>query len=157
MDQIRQYLLCVCAAAILCGIANGIIEKKGSYSSVLKLITGLILALTVISPLVKIQWADVTQYVEGMTSDADDAVADGEAMAYEAEAAIIKSQTEAYILDKAASMGLNIEVEVTLSSSDPPLPCAVSVKGSVSPYSKALLSQYISEELGISEENQQWI
>lgn len=157
MEQIRQYLLSVIAAAVLCGIVNTLVGKKGAYFSIVRLIAGLFMALTVISPLVKIRLSDIVDYTNGLSAQANAAVAGGEAMALDAMGAIIKSQTEAYILDKAVSMELDIEVEVTLSSENPPIPCAVTIKGSISPYSKEVLRQYIANDLGISEEDQLWI
>ena len=157
MEQIRQYLLSVIAAAILCGIVNTIIGKKGAYFAIVRLICGLFMALTVISPLVKIQLNDLTDYVNGLSWQANTAVANGEAMALDEMGAIIKAQTEAYILDKAVSMELDIDVEVTLSSEMPPIPCTVTVKGAVSPYAKEVLRKYIANDLGIPEEDQLWI
>lgn len=156
MDSIRQYLLSVAAAAIICGIAIGLSGKKSAYSTIVKMLTGLILAVTVIAPLANMKLMDFSDYIDGLSIEADDAVLEGEIMAREATASIIKSNIEAYILDKAASMDLNIEVEVTLSSTSPPGPSAVLITGAVSPYSKEVLMQYIATDLGIPKENQAW-
>lgn len=156
MESIREYLLCITAAAIVCSITVGLMGKKGAYGALIKLLTGLFLTVTVISPWTKLDLADISAYTEGLSIDAGDAVAHGESVANEATAAIIKSQTEAYILDKAASMDLDIEVEVTLSSEAPPVPATVSVTGEVSPYAKERLRQCIANDLGIPEENQSW-
>lgn len=157
MDQIRQYLLSVIAAAILCGIVNTLIEKKGAYSSIVKLITGLFMAITVISPLITIRIGDISDYFGELSAESASITADSEASAFKELCAIIKSKTEAYILDKAVSMDLDIEVEVTLDSANPPLPCAVTIWGSAAPYSKEVLSEYIAKDLGISKEDQLWM
>lgn len=156
MDFIRRYLLSVICAAILCGIVNTLIEKKGAHHSIVKLISGLFMAITVISPLVTIHIGDITEYFNDLSAQGSSITADGEASAYNELCSIIKSKTEAYILDKAVSMDLDIEVEVTLNSDNPPLPCAVIIKGSAAPYSKEVLSVYIAKVLGISKEGQQW-
>ena len=157
MEHIRQYLLSIIAAAILCGLINTLIGKKGAYSAVIRLISGLFMALTVISPVVNIQLQNFTDYVNSFSQQAGVIVNSAEAMAWEERNTIIKSRAEAYILDKAVSMKLELDVEVTLSDTNPPLPCAVTIKGSVSPYSKEVLSSYIANDLGISKEDQLWI
>lgn len=157
MDQIRQYLLSVIAAAILCSIVNTLIERKGACYSIIKLITGLFMATIVVSPLINIRISDITTYFGELSAEGSSITADGEAIALNELCSIIKSKTEAYILDKAVSMDLDIEVEVTLNSANPPLPCAVTIRGSAAPYSKEVLSEYIANVLGISKEEQLWI
>ena len=156
MDGLRSYILSVVAAAVLCTVVNALIGKKSTNSAVVKMLTGLFMAVTVLSPWVDLNVLDF-QLVTGNISDvADAAIAQGEEMAQDALEAIIKQDTEAYILDKAASMALNIEVEVMLGSTNPPLPEKVYLKGSVSPYAKSILCQCIATDLGIPEENQIW-
>ena len=70
---------------------------------------------------------------------------------------IIKGETEAYILDKAASLGVELEVDVLLEDMYPMAPKTVRLSGSVSPYVRNRLQNIIAEELGISKENQIWI
>lgn len=157
METIRQYLLSVTTAAIICGIANSLANKNGAHSAVVKLISGLFLAITVISPLAKLQISDFSSFAEGLSVEAGESVNYGQDMALEAIAAIIKSETESYILDKAASMNTDLEVCVTVSETDPPQPTSVTLKGAVSPYVKGRLQQIITDDLGIREEDQQWI
>lgn len=157
MDFIRQYILGILAAAVICGIINSFFKSKGSYGTIIKLLTGLFMTITLISPVIKLELSDMVSYLEGLSLEADGAVEYGRQVAGESAAAIIKSQTEAYILDKAAFWELNLKVEVTLSESDPPVPESVVLKGSASPYVKSQLSKYIADDLGISEEQQKWI
>lgn len=156
MEGLKAYLVSVTAASIICGIVNSLAGKKGTVSSVLKLLTGLFLALTVIRPVIRLSISEFDLYLDSITAKADAAVADGEIIAFQELAAIIKTETEAYILDKAASLGVDLEVEVILSDTAPPLPTEVLLTGAVSPYAKVQLSEMIAAELGIPREAQRW-
>ena len=156
MGDIRQYLLTIITAAIICAVVNTIMENKGTITAITKMLTGLFLTVAVVSPLVSVQLSDFSGYVRGLDAAANEAVSRGEEMAQNATAAIIIEKTEAYILDKAASLELNIEVEVRLSSTNPLTPETVYLKGSISPYAKECLRQYISNDLGIPGENLIW-
>ncbi len=153
MEQVREYLLSVTAAAILCGIAMTLVGKQGSISALVKLICGLVLAVTAISPWTKLELLDLSEYTKGLGLEAAAASDDGIAMANAAQEAIITERTEAYILDKATAMGLALSVEVTLTDG---VPTQAVLSGAVSPYERKQLTQYIADELGIPEENQQW-
>ena len=48
-----------------------------------------------------------------------------------------------------------MDVEVILNHDDTPVPAAVIMKGSVSPYAKQILSSWLQDEMGIPRENQQ--
>ena len=156
MEWGRQYLLSVTAAAILCAIVKGLTDKKGSPAALIKLICGIFLAITVLAPWTSINLSGLTDYMKSFTIDADAAAAEGADYAREETAAIIKSQTEAYILDKALSMGANLQVSVTLSEDTLPVPCAVTISGNISPYAKERLTLYIMDDLNIPEAQQTW-
>ncbi len=156
MDGIRKYLFSVICAAVICSIVNTLSGKKTATGAIIRLISGLFMALTLIAPLVEIRLADYGDYFKNFSVDADTAVTFGESAASDELRAIIKSQTEAYILDKADSMDAAIDVEVTLNDEYPPVPCGVRITGSISPYSKETLSQFIANDLGISKEDQVW-
>lgn len=156
MEAVRQYLLSVTAAAIVCSIINRVIGKTGTYAAIVKLITGLFLVFTVISPFAKLQITDLPAYMDSLTVDADLVVMDGQQTARDAVREIIKAEAEAYILDKAATLDLTVEAEVIVSDTDIPQPCAVTLRGSASPYAKQRLQQLIANDLGIPEEKQTW-
>ena len=77
-------------------------------------------------------------------------------MTKEAIAAGIKSRTQAYILDKAMALELQLQVEVVLSEDEIPVPEEVRLAGKASPYAKARLQQIIKEDLGIDKEHLIW-
>lgn len=157
MGNVKQYLLTVTTASLICAVVKTLSGSKGAVKSVLQLLSGVFLALTVVSPWLNLSDLDLSTYIGALQNESIVAVSLGESMAEKSTGEIIKDKTTAYILDKANSMDLDVEVEVTLDGSDPPQPCAVSIKGSASPYSKEILKEYIESNLGISKENQSWI
>lgn len=156
MDEIKAYLISVTAASLVCGVINTLVGKKGSIAAVIKLLSGLFLALTVVRPVVNFSIHDLRDYIATINTDAQAVVSQGEIIASEELAASIKAQVEAYILDKAASLGVDLEVEVILSDSAPPLPAKAILTGAVSPYAKTHLIAFLEKELGIPKEAQQW-
>ena len=58
---------------------------------------------------------------------------------------IIKSRCETYILDKAAGLGAEITVCVTLTDAAYPVPKKVTVTGQVAPYAKARLQKILGD------------
>lgn len=157
MEAVKTYLLSVTAAAVICGIVKALLGDKGTLGAVGKLLTGIFLAMTVIRPLVSLELEDLSDFWEDISLDASAAVTEGENASAQALRERIKTETESYILDKAASFAVQLTVEVTLSDEDIPVPSAVRLTGNVSPYAKLQLQQTISEDLGIPEEAQTWI
>jgi len=157
MEHIRQYLLSFTAAAVICSLIISLTGEKSTYASIIKMLCGLFMAVTMISPLIQMEWSDFSFYYGSIITDADAAVANGEQMANEAAAGIIKQKTQTYILDKALSMGLDIDVEVLLADPDTLYPYKVLLQGDASPYARQKLKEMIANDLGIPEENQIWI
>lgn len=156
MDSIKQYAFGLFAAALICSIVQVWLKPKGAGGVVLKLFCGLFMTITLLSPLVHIQPRDITDYFSNFSYDADNYVQSGQEQASFAMSEIIKEQTQAYILDKATGMGLDVKVEVTLNEKNPTIPETVVLKGQVSPYAKLQLTNMIEEQLGIHKEKQIW-
>jgi hypothetical protein len=100
--------------------------------------------------------SDLTDYFSDLSVDASTVVSQGKESAEQCTTAIIKSQLEAYILDKASLLELDISAEVLLDDSQPPSPKNVKIVGKASPYAKQRMLQIISDELGIPKENISW-
>ena len=152
MDGVRQYILSVICAGVLCGLAQMVCG-----GALIKLLCGLIVTIKVLQPLsmdIMIQWDTM---FEGILADKEAVVQEGKARANESLSEIITQRTQAYILTKASELGVSISAEVQLENDYPYLPEAVVVRGAVSPYVKQQLEQYMQQELGIAKDDQIWI
>jgi len=155
MQGIREYLLGVVAAAILCAIVSQMAGNGSFLGAAMKLITGMFMLLALASPMMDIKimpirmFSDISAQAEEITSSSTESTRDS-------VSGIIKERTQAYILDKAKNYGVELNVEVMLSDGDIPVPVCVTLSGKVSPYTKKMLTQTIESELGIGTEAQIW-
>lgn len=152
MDGLRQYIISVVTAALICGIVSAIVTG-GAAKELVRLLCGVFLALTVIQPITRVE---VGQLLEAFSDaqEGDAVAAMGENLARETMADIIKAETEAYILDKAAKLNAELRVEVTIGEDS--LPISVKLDGSASPYARQQLESILETDLGITKENQLW-
>ena len=153
MEALRQYVISVVAAAMLCGIVVRLFPN-GSGKQVGKLICGLFLAYTVLSPISRVDFSNLPDFSLGCMDDAKDAAAMGENLARDSMADIIKEETEAYILDKAEAYQAQITADVSLTPDG--LPESVTYTGAPSDEIRQLLENMVTEDLGIPKENQRW-
>ena len=156
MEKIREYLIGVVVAALLCGIFTSLAGTKGTIGASVKLMASILMLLSVIRPWTNISLNGFLHFGDGFTQEATDYVASGQCMALESYRQSIISQTQAYILDEAKALGCNIQVEVFLTEDNPPVPMRVQVTGEVSPYARRTLTNFIAERLGIGQEDQIW-
>ena len=157
MSEIKQYILSIVCMGTLCGIIQLSFSGKNSTSSAVRLITGLVLTVTVLSPLMHIDVLDLESILHLASIETQGIVAEGEQAAEDQMATLIKQRTESYIMEKAKDFGLGICADVELENTMPPVPRRVTVIGPVTPYAKKQLSLCMREDLEIAEENQIWI
>ena len=157
MEFISGYIMKLLAVSLICGAAVQLLGSKGSMGPLIRLIAGLFMTVTVISPWAQVRIQHMSDYFEDVSSGSGQIVVAGEEQAREMLVSIIKERTQAYILDKANSYGAELAVEVSVDGSDTPVPCAVQISGSISPAGKKALSNMIRQELGIPLEEQTWI
>lgn len=155
MEALRQYVISVVAAGFICGIVLGMFPK-GKERELVKMLSGLFLAYTVLSPISRLDVSSLADIGITFTDDAAQTAALGESYSKKALRDIIKAEMEAYILDKAAALGASITADVSLSGDDIPVPVGVQVTGAFSPYTMQQLTAMIQEDLGIAKENQLW-
>lgn len=154
---LRNYLLSMVAAALLAGILLSL-TPEGSVRRTLRFICGLMLLLTVLGPVVKL---DVTKLAENLSelrlraAGQADAAESGN---MELMAALIKEQAEAYIWDKAASLGMTpARVEVEMGTEEGyPCPRSVLITAVCTAAQRRRLTEQIEQELAVPSSKQEW-
>lgn len=157
MRDFGQYILGVGLAALLVAVIIEFADRKSSTGIITRMICGLFLAFTVISPLADLNYGILEVFAKNMDQEAQPIVSAGTALAEESIRQIIKEETEAYILDKARSMDCILEVDVTVREGEYPIPESVILTGYVLPQKQKQLENFLEQDLGLSKEKQQWI
>ena len=155
-DSLHKALMCILMAAIFCSVIKCFHNKSSVSTSLIKTLCGIFMTTTILSTLLNFNFSSISDNIDAFSVDAENATQAGTLLYDTSIHDCIKQQTEAYILDKAASIKADISVEVTLSDGNPPVPCSVVLDGQVSPFAKSKLTKLISDDLGISKENQIW-
>lgn len=155
MPAVREYVLRVVCAALICGAAESLLTDSAIKKHV-KLLCGLFLTYAMLSPLVGLELPSLPT-LNIYTYEGNIAVSVGQDYAQKAQAEYISEECEAYILDKAEQLQLRLRVEVTVAEKEEVLqPDRVTLEGEYSPEAKEELTEYIEQELGIPKERQQW-
>ena len=155
MEELKQYAVSITAAAIMCSILSGMISHS-STKKLVRFIFGVFMAAALIRPISGMEIPDLMRLTDTGSTSVHSIIEDAKNMAGTATAEIIKEASEAYILDKAASLGSSVCVSVHLEDAPPYAPCGVTITGSVSPYIRQTLSQWIADNFAIAKENQIW-
>ena len=156
MNEARQYLLTLICTSIIAALAVRITEGKGITSSATKLVCGLFLVINLIYPFVRFNLPDYQNIISNIKKQSAQISDEGKNAAAETMSDIIKEKLQAYILDKAASIDVALNVQVVMNKSDLTMPESIIISGNISPYQKSRISQIINDELGIPKEKQQW-
>lgn len=156
MESIREYLLSVTAAAVLCSCVCAFFQKKSTVSNLVKTLCGIFLSLVVLRPIIHVSIPEISDLFPHISADAQAITAEAEQLATDKRCEVIKQHAQAYVYDKAAVLGCDITVDISLNTEEPYAPESVRITGKVSPYAKSQLSAWIKSDLGISEEEQHW-
>lgn len=149
-------MLSVICAALVCGILTDM-SAKTSFEKLIRLLCSVFLAVTVVYPLIRYRFPGWNVDMSIFQPGDEDAVAQGEKIYFQSIASIIRTETEAYILKEAKSIGADLTVEVELDAGNPPAPESVTIRGNFEASVETTLSQLIADELGIPKEHQTWI
>lgn len=156
LSLLGQYVLSVICIVILCAIMQMLVPTR-SAGALVKMVTGLVVTVAVLSPVLKDRVFQFDIRLENIMEDGKQAIAEGETLSSESYTHLIKEKTQAYIENKASGLGIAIRAEVSVHKEYPNAPETVTIRGVVPPYAKKQLSQSICDALGILEENQIWI
>ena len=150
MSAVSEYLMRLICAAILCGMVGAV---AGSSQGIRRLIAGIFLTMTALSPLGLPELPDIDP--DRLYAEAQAAVQEGQEQADLMRTDIIMDACEAYIWNKAAQMGL--ELEICLELDEEGLPRSVALTGPASPAERQQLTDAIVRELGLGKEDVTWI
>ena len=153
MEAVRAWLTSVVLVSVLLSAAQSLIPP-GTVRKAAGFTGGLILLLVLLRPVLGADLEHLEldfDHYQAAVEERQEELADTQT---EAMASIIAEQTEAYILDKADALGLELTVRVQTQPGEDGVPCpaAVEVDG---PRSEDLAA-YMEQELGIPEERQVW-
>ena len=154
MAPFRQYVLSLTAAALLGGILLSCVPE-GSSRKILRLVCGILLTITALKPLGQLRLPDLDGLTGEYRQQAEAAVAMGQEMARLEAQEGIRNDLEAYILDKAAELGLEITPRVFLDESG--IPVSARLEGETSSGMRQRIQTIITNDLGIPGEAQEWI
>lgn len=155
-DAIRGYLLSIVAVCLLTALARSLIPE-GGVRRVSSVVCALLLVLCALSPLLQLDIDAVAQSIARIQME-NETLRTGVAVKNrELVSQIIKQNTQTYILDKAASMGLTLQAEVEMrDAGDYPYPYRVTLGGMCTEAQRQVLTRYIEENLAIPAERQAW-
>lgn len=153
VNEIKSYLLSVCASAILCAIITKLTEQKGSIAALTKLLCGIYMMITILSPVISLPIKDYMMYFDQIAHEAECIAASGADDASREINISMQQCTQAYIQERARQLGTELDIDVVIHEGKP---CSVYLNGAVSPYVKQQLSAYICDQLGIAKEDQWW-
>lgn len=153
MEALREFLLRVLGAAMVCGVLTRITRDSGCASGV-RLLCGVFLTIVLVQPLCNLSFEQPLQWAEDLNALGAEIAAEGSREAEAQKEAIIKARLESYIINKAAEANADVTADVSLGAEG--LPQTVTVTGSLSPAAKGKLKQILTKELGIPEVRQRW-
>ena len=120
-------------------------------------ICGVILTVAAVKPLLTMRITGVSDVMWSFQAEAERITEQATLDTQKKREEIIIERLRTYILDKAASLGANIEVEILLDRNEIGLPVGVIIHGNISPYGKQRLTEILASEIGIEREYQQWM
>ncbi|MGI5978480.1 MAG: hypothetical protein ACOX66_03160 [Oscillospiraceae bacterium] len=157
MTAASEWVRAIAGAALVCAAAMAV-TPKGSVKGVLKLLCGVVLLLTVIKPLTKLDAGKLSLDMADYRTRASEIAGNAQETQNALDRRFIEQKFSAYILDKAKDLGLtDVTTEVTVKWGEGCwYPYAVSLTGQAPQREKRLLENAVEYDLGIPKERQYW-
>ena len=158
MTAIGQWIVGLAASALIAGLALGV-TPKGRVRSVLKLVTGAVMMIALVSPLTRFDLGLFSVNAEESREQLQTVQGNVDEAGGRLSRSVIEQECAAYILDKAQGLGIQVEaVSVTAKWGDEGVfyPYEAHITAQLSPDQKSALEEAIEAELGIAPERQYW-
>ena len=156
MDGVRSWLLAVLSACILCAVAESLMPS-GTVKRVGKLVCGLVLLCALLSGGEGLDLSESRTWMQQWRAGLETEQQELENQVQEEMKVIIEEEFEAYIVDKAAQLGLDCTVQVTCGKEGELwVPEQVRIAGGLGAEEQAQLERILWEELEIPRERQKY-
>ena len=155
MEGVRAWLLSLIAVSLLCASA-GALMPKGAVRQVGRLVCGLVMLAAILSPVARLDAAEGRRWLAGYFASVEQRRAGLEETVNNQMKHIIEGEYAAYIVDKAAELGLTCtaQVECQRSAEGLYLPVRTEVTGMLTEDIRIQLVRTIAEDLGVPERAQ---
>lgn len=151
IEAARSWLTAVAAAAFLVSLSQSLIPE-GTVRKIAGFAGGLALLLVMVRPLLGADFDHLDLRYEDYAGEIQQRQTELEAQSDQTLEELIQEKTEAYILDKAAALGVECTVRVLVEPGEDgtPIPSGAELTGQKSD----ALADYMEQELGIPKERQ---
>lgn len=155
MSHLSAYLLSVTAAAVFAAVVKSLLEPKTASGAMIHLLAGLLVVTTLIRPVLELRTAELPELSWNVWNQAEAQVQQGKEDAEKQMKQVISQELSSYVQSEARRLGA--EVTVGFSDWEDVRPRQVTVCGRVSPSIRARIQDFITAQLGIEKEKQEWI
>lgn len=157
MNVLKQYLLSITAAALLFSFSSELLTS-GKWKKISGLLGSIILILAIVSPIFSLDTDDLTRSISKFLLETEMEQTGIEINSRELQSILIKENIQTYIQDRAMAMGIKLQVDVRMRDDGQfPIPDFVALHGAISTDEKEKMIRFISGDLGIPEDKQEWI
>lgn len=155
MGAVRSWLLAVIAVSLLCAVADALIPS-GGVKRVGRLVCGLVLMGAILSPVASLDVEGSQRWLESCLASVRSQEAELEDRVNGQMKVIIEQEYAAYIVDKAAQLGLEctVRVECRLSEEGLYLPDRTEAEGLWTASAQEEMIRIIAEDLGVPAQRQ---
>lgn len=153
MGAVGRWLTAVISVSLLCAMA-GALMPQGAVKQVGRLVCGLVLLAAILSPLRELDVDAGRRWLDSYLDSTGQWEAALKETVNRQMKTIIEEECAAYIVDKAAQLGLRCTLRVECRETEESLylPLRAEVRGPLSDSDQTLLIRLIAEDLGIPEE-----
>lgn len=154
IELIRSWILGLTGAAVVCAVAT-LLTPRGAVKGVTRMLCGVVMAAALLSPLLAFDFPAYSLNLSEYRARGDALIGRAEEISAAVSRRSIEAELEAYILDKAQTLGAALtaaSVTVEWSTEGYWYPVAAELGGGY----HAALSSLIEGELGIPREAQAW-
>ena len=153
MAAARAWLTAVVSVTLLLSVIQ-MLTPKGSLREITSFVGGLLLLAVLLRPLGSVDLSAGSLDLSACRQTVEQRQAELEQEGQKELIGLIEAELGSYIWDKAADLGLTLQVQVTVEPDGSGVPATVAVE-LTGPKSEAL-SQWLETELGVPAERQVW-